>query len=191
MNLASPFQKARRLSSADTTFPSRVPTVTEPMSAATATTTSQEVIEFVQGQGGNGPIPFAMFVMPFGLGAALDAFAVRCIGWKRIGSDPNLTLWVPFILGTFGTVLGTTTGVAGAPVINTEKFADTITIVNEPTITADVTREGTTKIFSPTGNLPGWFYVPLRGCEKIELCFQNTTNTPTKNALVSFIYDEC
>lgn len=188
MNLARPFQKARQTNSTDTTSPSRVPTVVEPITVSPSSATSQEVIDFIEG--GTGPIPFAAFIIPYGLGADNDAFSLSVIGWKKIGTDPNLTLWVPFLLGSYSTIISASVGVAGSPVINTERFADTITIVTEPTQTADVTRSGTTQIYSPTNNTPGWIRVPLRGCSKLELTFANVTNTPTKNALVSFLHDE-
>lgn len=188
MNLARPFQKARQFNSTDTTFPVRIPTVTPLIQDAATTGTAQEVFAFIEG--GSGPIPFAAFIMPYGLGAALDAFDMRVIGWKKIGSDPNLRLIVPFILASFTCTLCTAVGVAGSPVLNTEHFCDTITTLSEPTLTADVTRQGTAHIYSPTGNLLAWVRVPLRGCEAVEVTFANRTNTPTKNALVSYLHDE-
>lgn len=187
-NLARPFQKARQFNSTDTTFPVRAPQVTPLVQDAAASGLVQEVFSFVEG--GNGPVPFAAFIVPYGLGAALDAFDMRVIGWKKIGTDPNLTLRVPFILGSYTCTLCTAVGVAGSPVLATEHFCDTITIISEPTVTADVTRGGTTHVYSPTGNLLAWVRVPLRGCEQIEVTFANRTNTPTKNALVSFLHDE-
>lgn len=187
-NLARPYQKARVTSSTSTTFPTRVPTVTEPTTVAPASATSQEVIDFTQG--GNGPVPRAIMVTPFGNSADNDAFDIQVLGWRRVGTDPNLTLWVPVILASFRCTMSTSVGVAGSPVGASDRFTDTITVLSEPVMTALTQPLGTVKVYSPTTNVPGWFLLPIEGVEKIELIFANNVNTPTKNALVSFLYEE-
>ena len=127
-------------------------------------------------------------IYPIGLGASNDAYSMRVYGWSRIGSgaSPN-TLWIPALLGEFGVVLGAFVGVASSPVLATEQFADTITIVSEPTVAALTTNDGTTEVFSPTNDTPAWLELRLRGSELLEFDFDYTTNTPGMNALLQFL----
>lgn len=123
-----------------------------------------------------------------GVGADNDAFNIRVLGWSSIGSGPNYgTLWIPSVLGEVTVTLCTTVGVIGGQVMETERFADTITVVIEPTITADVTRQGTMLVTSPANNLIAHFLLSLQGFQKIEFNFGQTTGTPTMNALYSFV----
>jgi len=130
-------------------------------------------------------------VFPIGVGAANDAFSLRVWGWSRIGSgDAPGTLWVPAELGEYACTLGAFTGVAGSPVLATELFADTITVVKEPTTVADTTNGGTTEIMSPVNDQPAWLELRLRGVELLEFDFDQTTNTPTMNCLLQFLGGE-
>lgn len=175
------FRKALTTNSTSSSFPSKIPTVTEP--------TNDGVIDFRRG-GANNSVPQFMQVLPYGLGSDEDAFSLRILGWRHIGEGPPqgspTWLWVPVILAELTCTLGTAAGIAGAQVLNTELFADTLTIVSEPTITAATTRQGTVDMMSPANNTPAWFSLALDGHEKIEFVFDQTTNTPTMNALVSF-----
>lgn len=127
-------------------------------------------------------------IFPIGMGSDEDAFSFRIWGWTRIGSGVSPgTLWIPGELGEYGAVLGTFAGVTASPVLNTELFADTITVVKEPVTTADVTNAGTTEIMSPANNTPAWIELRLHGVEKLEFDFDQTTNTPTMNLLLQFL----
>lgn len=127
-------------------------------------------------------------IFPIGLGANNDAYSFRVWGWSRIGSGVSPgTLWVPAELGEYSCILGNFIGVALSPVLATEFFADTVAVVKEPVTTADVTNAGTTEIFSPANDTPGWIELRLRGVEKLEFDFDQTTNTPTCNLLLQFL----
>lgn len=127
-------------------------------------------------------------IWPIGLGANNDAYSFRVFGWTRIGSGvaPG-TFWFYSELGEYSCILGNFIGVAASPVLNTEFFADTVAVVKEPVTTADVTNAGTTEVFSPANDTPAWIELRLRGVEKLEFDFDQTTNTPTCNLLLQFL----
>lgn len=178
--LSRPFAKAWAANANTSSFASKIPTITEP--------TNDGVVNLTAGYSAGGITPITMMVLPYGLGADEDAFDMRIIGWRHIGpAAPAIPLWVPTILGQFSCTLGTAAGVAGAPVLNTELFADTITVGSEPTITADVTRFGTVRVYSPTANLVAYLIIQVYGCEKVEFSFDQTTNTPTMNCLIALL----
>lgn len=130
-------------------------------------------------------IPARLRLYAIGLGSDNDAFSFRVYGWSRIGAGPDLAVgWLPALLGEYGCVVSTFVGVAASPVLDTERFADTFTIVSEPTITADVTRAGTTELYSPANNTPGWIEIRTHGVEMLEFDFDQTTGTPTMNLLL-------
>ncbi len=178
VNLTTCFKKAQTTDSANASFTSKVPTVTEP--------TGDGIINCRDGGGVEWPV--WLTVVPYGDGADEDAFSIRIIGWRRIGSvgAPGSYLWVPATLCECACTEGTAVGVAGAPVTNSFRFCDTITIVTEPTTTAVTTRNGTVELFSPGDNTVGYFRVKLCGVEKIEFNWDQTTNTPNMNALIAF-----
>lgn len=181
VTMARGYQKALATNSSDSSFTSKVPTLTEPA--------NDGVLHLGGAKGGpyGGTIPQWMLCLPYGLGADNDAFSIRAIGWRRIvgRTSSEKTLWIPTTLCELSATISGAVGVAGAPVLNTERFADTLTIVAEPTLTADVT-SGSVIVFSQANDTPAWFAVELRGCEKVEFTFDQTTNTPTMNALVGF-----
>ncbi len=176
------YRKALTANNNDSSFASKIPTVTEP--------TNDGVIDL---KGTGSTIPQWMDVLPYGLGGDNDAFDMRVIGWRHIGElGPQAALkalWIPTILVEVTCTISAAVGIAGAVVLNTERFADTITIKSagfEPTITADTTRQGTVVVFSAVNDLIAWFALELRGMEKVEFTFDQTTQTPTMNALISF-----
>lgn len=182
--LARPMTKARATNATNTTFPARIPQSAEPKTDGTGAT-STSVIELAN-EGGGGVIPWGIRLVLFGVGSDNDAFDCKVSGIFRLGSDP-LDLWVYTTLATIRGTLGTSVGVAGTPMTASERFADTLSVIAEATVTADVTRGGTLELFSPADNSIAWVEVPLRGCEKVELTFADNVNTPTKNALYSLL----
>lgn len=136
-----------------------------------------------------GKVPARVRIFPYGLGSNNDAFSMRVWGWTQLGPT-SAPLWLPAALGEFACTISAFSGVAGGNVLNTELFADTITVVatvGEPTITADVTRAGTAVVFSPANDTPAWVEISLRGIELLEFDWDQTTNTPTMNALLQFL----
>lgn len=131
-------------------------------------------------------------IFPIGLGSDNDVFSLRVWGWSRCGSGNGEAgiIWIPAMLGEFACTISTFVGVAGSPVLATERFADTISIVatvGEPTLTADVTRTGTTELYSPANDTPAWVELRLRGIELLEFDFDQTTGTPSCNCLLQFL----
>ena len=143
--------------------------------------------------GAGGYIPSNIRIYPYGLGSDNDVFSLRLWGWWHIGEGPDLAkLWMPSIIGDFVCTLSTFVGLAGSAILNTERFADTISIValdGEYTLTSDVTRFGTVQLLSPANQSPACVQVPLRGPEWIEWDFDQSTGTATANALYQ-LFDE-
>lgn len=130
----------------------------------------------------------AIRFFPYGLGSANDVYSVRVWGWNHIGDQsPGNILWLPALLGEYACTLGAAAGVASSPVLNTELFCDTITVVSEPTYTADVTRKGATEIMSPANDTAAWLRMRLHGIELLSFDFDQTTNTPTANLLYELL----
>lgn len=197
MNLNRPLIKALAANANTSGFTAKTvcttgdtPLGTNPTAAAMA---AVGLVRLAAEGGSGGFVPTWARIYPYGLGGDNDAFSFRLWGWFHLGAGPDLAkLWMPTILGEFTAICSTFVGVAGAPVLNTERFADTLTIVandGEYSYSADVTRFGTVQLFSPQNNTPGCVQVPLRGAEWIEWDFDQTTNTPTCNALYQ-LFDE-
>lgn len=164
-SLAAPFVKARTTSCDHNGFQSRIPVRAEPLTAATATTTSQEVFPLADVQGYQGAIRSGILVIPYGTGSDDNTFSVRVIAWNVIGSNtPGTQLWVPLVLAEVQCTLGTTTGIAGCQVANTELFADTITLT---TGNANVSID----INSPADNTIAHFVIGVKGAQKLEFNF--------------------
>ena len=175
VNLTRRLTRALATNSSSSSFPSKVPTITEPV--------NDGVINLRDGSGVESPQ--WMTVLPYGVSSNDDAFSVRVIGWRRVGGDPSSLLWVPTILCEMACTMGTSSGATGGYLDTTALFCDTITVVSEPTITADITRQGTVELFNPGNDLIGYFRVKLCGVEKVEFTFDQTTNSPTMNCLIA------
>lgn len=178
-NLARAFQKALTTNNNDSAFASRIPTITEPVNDGVITL--------------GGEVAERILVLPYGLGSDNDAFSLRVIGWRHIGPGvpQSIPLWVPVILGEFACICSTIVGVATAPVLNTERFCDTITPVAarlaDRVIAAGTAVNSDCAILSPTGNAGiAALELKLKGYEKVEFTFDQTTGTPTMNCLISF-----
>lgn len=157
----SALHKAKATSATDTSFPSKIPTGTEPA--------NDGVID-LRGSGILGQN--AVFCVPFGAGDDDDAFSMRLIGWRVYGTDPATLLWVPVILAEVSCTMSTAVGVSGKLIGASERFCDTITLV---TGNDDVTDS----IISPTGNVIAHITVDLEGSQKLEFTFDTTTGDPT------------
>lgn len=187
VTLARPYRKALTTNDNSSSFASKIPTLTEPV--------NDGVIDlgwFRSNVAAGGTVPQTMRVLPYGLGSDNDVFDMRVISWRHVGTPgyPPAGLWVPTIEVAVTCTISAAVGVAASPVLNTERFADTITIKSagfEPTYTADTTRAGTVRVFSAASDLIAWFELLLCGAEKVEFTFDQTTGSPTMNALVTFL----
>lgn len=174
-----PFRKVRRTNATDTSFPSRVPTATEPVSAGTASATSQDVIDLLTPGVHNGGVQTRGLFVPYMLGDDNDVMAVRVIGWRRVGINPETDLWIPVKLAEVTCTGCAAVGVAGMAVLNTERFCDTLALV-------DGNDDVSIDIVSPEDDTVGHFVLDLKGFTKIEITFDMTTGDPTSgNCLVA------
>lgn len=175
---AGRLQKARSVNQTSNGYVSKVPTVTEPLGdAGTATGTS--VIEMAAGTGSSQNL---VKIMPYGVGANNTTFSFRVIGWQGIQNAGNVIpyLWVPVLLGEFACTLSSSApGVAGATVVATEYFADTITQTYPAAATSSI------EVVSNAADLIAHVVLDAKGCEKIELSFTTGGSATSCNALVS------
>ena len=184
-----PWRKALATDSTASGFASKIPTITEP--------TGNGVIQLAESGSPNGIVAGTIKLVPYATGSDNDAFDMRVIGWNRIGSGEAFntvkTLWFPVILGQFSCTISAALGVAAAAIINTERFCDTITVAatgqlkSTDTDSVGAASTGTTFVISPTNDLIGMIVMPLWATEKIEITFDQTTNTPSMNCLYSLL----
>lgn len=163
---------------------------TSAFTAKTAIRSAEPTTNVVRLSGlAGGVVPDAARFFPYGLGADNDAFSMRVFTWSRLQSA-GVTYWVPAQLFEVSCTISGFVGLAGGPVLNTERFADTMSLVatvGEATTTANTTRDGTVRLYSPANDMPAWVYADLYGAEFLEFDFDQTTNTPTMNCLVELI----
>lgn len=165
--------KVRATSATDTSFPTRVTTKTEP---------ADDGVVDVSNDGG--VTENALLLMPYGVGDDNDAFAMRVLGWTRVGHDPDTDAWVPFILGEFTCTMGGAgcAGAANTQVVATERFCDTIAKVT------NMGDDNNISITSPQNDTPGHLRIDFEGFQKVEITFDTTTGDPTNaNCLYRFI----
>jgi hypothetical protein len=176
----------------DTNFPTVLAsTTTEPTGAG--------VFTFRKGAGGAAPddeivVPKWMKIWAFGAGSNNDAFSVRVWGWHKVGSGPiPNTLWLPSIIGEFAFILSNAVGVAGSPVLDTERLADTVTPVAARLLDRDIAAGTAVNsdyfIVSPATDSPTFIMMKTFGCQKFTFHFDQTTGTPTMNVLVAGMDD--
>lgn len=183
MQTVRPLQKFLAANSSDADFTAPADTIKNHAVPPTATAVSLGVAP------GSGVCPCGIVLYPYGLGDDDAAFSVRVIGWSRVGppTADGRVHWAPTIIAVLGAVISTDVGVAGGTVIETERYADAITVSAEGTLTADVTRTGSIVVTAPGANLRAHCRVPLEGFEYVDLKFDQTTGTPTMNCLYRLI----
>ena len=167
---ARPLAKALATDATDTSFASKVPTLTEP--------SGNGVIDLVRS---GVLVPRQVLAFPYATGDDDATFDLRLVGWKSLRSG-NTVLWIPAVLVQATATLGTSTGVAGAPVAATERFPDTLAL--HATVTAQgkttdtdsggAASSGTVVFHSPVNNLIAYMRVPLEGFQKLEFTFDST-----------------
>lgn len=164
------FAKTHATDRTDTSFPSKIPTRTEP--------TNDGVINL--GFGGS-CAPNGLILVPIGTGAD-DAVltGMRVIGWRRLKSN-NLSktdLWVPVKLLEVAAVFGNITGVLDSMLGTTYFFMDTITLVGTSG-NANISHE----LVSPADNTVAHIVVDAKGFQKVEVTFDLGANATAANCL--------
>jgi hypothetical protein len=179
----SPLKKALAANASTASFASKVATIIEPVN---------DGVLNLRDSGGV-VTPMWVKLLPYGLGADEDGYSLRLLGWQKLGTGPgpNDVLWIPQALAEVACVLSQAVGVAAAPLLNTERFADTITVTTQALFTdvdsGGASARGTLEVYSPTADLIAWFKVPIQGVEKLELQFSRTVGTPTMNCLYAYL----
>lgn len=144
----------------DSSFPSRVPTATEPSGAGVLD------LSFPNSTA----VPNHLLLLPYAIGADDVTFNMRVLGWALV-SD----LYVPTILAEVACTACTVTGVAAKTVLDTERFCDTLTLTyGNAGISAEVV--------SPGNNIVGHLLLDLKGHSTVEVIF-DATGATSMNAL--------
>lgn len=178
--LSSHFRKARSVNQTSNGYVSKIPTVTEPTGDA-ATATGASVIDI--GTDGN-YCQNGMIILPYGIGSNNQTMSVRVIGWRKVGltdgqGGATTTIWIPVVLAEFACTLSSTPiGIAGAQVLNTELFADTITLTYG-------NNNVSVEIISPAADIIAHAVLDLKGFKKVELSFTTGGSATSCNALVA------
>lgn len=113
-----------------------------------------------------------LLIQPFGVGANNATYDMRVLGWRKANVGSN---YIATVIGQWACILSADTGTASGYVLDTERYADTISQTFGPSPTI---------IVSPTGDVRGWLMVDLSGALFYTLDFALGTATEA-NALVS------
>jgi hypothetical protein len=100
----------------------------------------------------------------YGAGADNSTFTARVTGWRKVGA-----LWVPVPLLALSGVFGSAVGVAAADVLDTERFADTLT--------ASTGYTSAYELISPADNTVACAKVDFFGCQFVQVQVARGTAT--------------
>jgi len=139
-------------------------------------------------------IPSCLRINPYGLGADNDVFSFRVWGWAKLGGGgPPNEMYIPSIIAEVVCTLSTSVGVATGPILDTERFADTLApvalLLPDYKIAAGTSLQGCARFMTPANNTPAWFIIPIDGWKLLEFDTDQTTGTPTANALCTWVED--
>lgn len=176
---AKKWQRALAANATDTSFPSLVPTATEP--------TGDGVFDLTKGDGL--PAYSSMSIIPFGTDAENEVFDLKVTLWSPTFGSTGV-LWVPSPFLVVTATLGNIAGVAGTDVNASQFFADTLAVVLEGLTNADTTDDGSLVITSPADDTIARVDVfgLMMGFWKAQLTFDMAavTGAASGNALVKF-----
>lgn len=116
-------------------------------------------------------------LIPYADGPTGSTFNFRVYGWDFARQvNPNLGVWVPFLLAEFQCTTSAITGVAGYALSATEHVCDYIKLVNGTTGTNGFAG-GLINSPAATGtNLVAYALVTLSGCRYVQFDFQKSSN---------------
>lgn len=164
-SLVGNWRRALTTNSTSGSFAAGAPTTTKP-----APSTTRAVFDLAR-QGSR--VENTIVVAPFGGNDNDDAFSVKVLGWNKTTNG----LWVPSFVCEMACVLSSSLpGVAGADVVATELFCDSV---------VKTTGQGTVYIGTANTDI-AWFTAPVAGFEIVELTFDLGTGGDGMNALVRF-----
>lgn len=139
-------------------FVSKIPTATEPTGVTIALD----------------PFDTTLRLLPFAIGANDSTASYRAIGWRQINIVTSTIprLWIPYIVCEFSAVFSTAVGVATGPVLDTERFADAVTLVTGQFLAPPV-----------TANTPIEVLIDVQGYQKIEIITSTGGSATSVNTL--------
>ncbi len=178
----------RGTNTTDSSFPSRIPTATEPtgLGGAAAQTTSA-VIDLTPGQGaslGSTQCNRAI-IIPYGTGADNTTFDMRVYGWFSVksrsgGDNASKRLWIPVLLAEVNCTLSAQVGVAGKWLVAADRLCDTIAIAS-----TSANQGVSIDVVSDANDTGAHLVVDLKSAQKLECTFDMTGATDA-NCLVGF-----
>jgi hypothetical protein len=131
ITLPTKWQRLFAANQTGATVPAPAPTITQP--------SGDGVIPL---NGMSNP-PNVLALAFFGAGADDNTGLARVTGWKRCDLAGSVTLWVPTPLALLDLTLSTMTGVAGAAILNTDRFVDIIAEVGGYTTAEEILQAAT------------------------------------------------
>ncbi|VTR96794.1 hypothetical protein [Tuwongella immobilis] len=154
---------------ADSSFPTRGPTLTEPTGDGVVTLTRI-----------TGEVRSQVVIVPYAYGDENGTFHLRILGWRRLQMGSGSAMWIPTTLAKLTATLGTTSGLAGAIIDADTRFADTLTL----TVGSGTIR---TEVVSPADDTIGHVTLDTKGVAKLELQFARDVDVTSMNALIAAI----
>lgn len=180
-----PWKRMMATSSTEASFPSLIPTTTQP---------SGDGVHFPSGAPTIAAGTFARspsMVTEQNIGCVFfgttdddQTFKARLTGWKQTpGLDSSLaSLWVPVTLFEVTCTLSTMIGIAASDVVNTNRFVDTITLTAAygTTVPGD---PNTLAVVSPGSNLMAHLVCPIKGFGAFQFTFDRNSSAAACNGL--------
>lgn len=163
-SLVTTYSKARTANDTASSFASKVATVTKP--SGTGVITIEQIGRFTRNN---------VVLLPYGAGADNNTMSVRVLNWREISG-----LWIPTIVCEVACTLSTSVGVSAQAVLDTERFADTLTLTYG---NAGVDCQ----VFSPANNTPAHVVVDAKGASVLEVIFTTGGSATSCNALVTYL----
>jgi hypothetical protein len=163
-SLVSGYSKARAVNDTASSFAPKVATVTRP--SGTGIIAIEQVGRFTRNN---------VIVIPYGIGADNTTMSARVISWREASG-----LWIPTIVCEVACTLSTSIGVAAQTVLDTERFADTLSLT--------LGNAGVDcQVFSPANNTPAHVVVDAKGASVLEVIFTTGGSATSCNALVAYL----
>lgn len=151
------WKKVRRINENASSFAAKIPTITMPA--------GDGVVKIENGED-------TLELLVYGLGANNDAFDFRVTGWRK--TNFIQPLWMPTIICEVSAVISSSVpGTVLSELLATEFFADTLTLNKGVAVVPTVTGDACAALC----------IVDITGCDRWELTSDQTTNSPTVNAL--------
>jgi hypothetical protein len=177
------FRKARSTNKTGN-WTALAPQFARPETTDPATATGRVAIDLVHGAASGGQrlqmvsgkaVQNLIYFQPYAVGADNTTASARVYGWCWVGDTDSTRMWIPVLLCEVDYTVGALAGVASKEFLDTERLADTVTLVQ------GVSNVLTT-VHSPTGDLPGFVIQDFLGCTLLEFDFEVGTAT-SANAL--------